>query len=280
MKKSLLAALLAGVICLAAVAAGAAEPASGIISVGAEYKLKTPASAAYPDTGKLLTDGARGELGEGQTAYYSTGAYVGFNSSQLGEDGIFEITVDLGRVCSDLTAFSVGYLNETSVGVFAPEYVEFSVCDTESGDYSPLGKVETAKTTAPGDSQTHVSTLATDPVSGRYVKATVKALKSYTGADGAAHNAGWTFIDEISVYSSGAAADPGGSGGDSSGEDASSQPAHESGTSSAEESRASSVESSAPPKTGDASTDLAVWLFFAAVSLVSVFALVRKRAAE
>ena len=233
-----------------------------IVSNGADYSLLPGPSAAYPDGDpKLLTDGAHGQLNTGASGYYSGGAYVGFNSSALDQSGEITVIIDLGKRYEDLCAFSLGYLNEVSVGVFAPESVSFSVADSRNGDYEQIGVLNTKQDVA-GTSETYVSTLSCDPVAGRYVKVTVKALVSYTDAEGVIRNAGWTFLDEISVYSASGEA-PGGAADVS-------DTSEESGT-------ADQSGGNRSPKTGDESVSYAVLALAAVSALAMGVALFAKR---
>ena len=229
-------------------------PDGTVVSTGKEYSVLPAASSAYPDDGKL-TDGDFGFLPEGGSGYYTSGEYVGFNSSTLGENGEIVIIIDLGQTINDISAFEIGYLHETNVGVFAPKTVAFAVSDTRNGDYSDIGTLTTGKSVS-AQSESFKSVLACDPISGRYVKVTVTALMSYIGDDEVEHNAGWTFIDEIQVYS----ADASGQN-DGSFDDSTDHSPNESGT--GDDSADGS--STAEPKTGDESVSIAA-LAFAAIS--------------
>lgn len=173
------------------------------VSYGKTYSLITPSSAAYPDDGIKLTDGIYGTVPDGKTNYYSSSAYVGFNQVDVNDEGNFIIILDLGRVYDDLSAFTVGFLNETSVGIYAPNSVAFAISDERNGEYSDLGRLYTVKQTSDGLSETFAMTLATDDTSGRFVRVTIEHLGDFIADDGTKKTAGWTFIDEISVYSSG-----------------------------------------------------------------------------
>ena len=175
------------------------------VSLGKSYTLVTPASSGYADDGKKLTDGIYGTVPDGSTNYYSSGAYVGFNQSAVDENGNFVIILDLGEIYDDLSGFTIGFLNETSVGIFAPKSVNFALSDTEDGVFEDVGTLTTEKSKSDGISETHSMTLAVENASGRYLRVSVKHLGEYTDDSGATKSAGWTFIDEISVYSSGSA---------------------------------------------------------------------------
>ena len=256
MKRSFafLAALFVAAVCLTS---AAAEADGYAVSRGAGYSVLPDASAAYPDKNGLLTDGKYGSAQSG--AYYSSGEYVGFNSSALSQDGEATVIIDLGAVYDDLTAVSVGFLNETSVGVFAPKSFEAAVSDERNGDYTVIGTVDTAMEIG-GEPSTQVRTLAFDPVRGRFVRVKIKALMNYTDAEGVSHNAGWTFIDEITVYAA-SAPESGGS----------SAPA---------ESGAESGGASSAPRTGDGSTPVVILALTATAAIAlaaAIFGRTRRR---
>lgn len=205
--KKIITALFLILIALFVFQSASAEPS--IISEGKAYSLITSASDAYPDDTKKLTDGVYGTVPDGSSNYYSSNAYVGFNQSAVDENGDFVILLDLGEVRQDITAFSVGFLNETSVGIFAPKSITVAISDTRNQEFSDVGTLDTKKSVAANLSETHVATLSTDNLSGRYVRFTIKHLGEYIDDDGATKTAGWTFIDEIAVYSSGDSGDLG-----------------------------------------------------------------------
>lgn len=174
-----------------------------VISHAKHYDLITPASAAYPDDGKLLVDGIFGTKPDGGAGYYSSGAYIGFNQADLNSSGNFVILLDLGRNYEDISGFTVGFLNEIGVGIYAPKSVSFSVCGERNGEYESVGTLNTEKPTDSSDAETYAETLVCDDISGRYVMVEIEHLGEFTDKDGEAVSAGWTFIDEIIVYSSG-----------------------------------------------------------------------------
>ena len=172
----------------------------GVISYSAEYELITPASEAYPDDGVKLTDGIFGTIPDGSNNYYSSGAYVGFNQTSVNEEGNFVIIIDLGENYDDITGVTVGYLNETDAGIYAPQSMTFSISDQRNGAYTELGSVQTAKSVDSGVSETFATTFAIDHHSGRYIQIEIKHLGTFTNSSGEEKTAGWTFIDEISVH--------------------------------------------------------------------------------
>lgn len=199
--KKLFAITFSALIALTLFLSPAAE--GGEVSYGKEYSLITPASSGYPDDGIKLTDGIFGTIPDGKSNYYSSSAYIGLNRSNVNENGDFVIILDLGRKYSDLSAFTVGFLNETDVGIYAPKSVTFALSDERNGEYSDVGTLDTQKSTSDGLSETFAMTLAADDAEGRFVRVTIKHLGIFLNEDGEEATAGWTFIDEISVYSSG-----------------------------------------------------------------------------
>ena len=223
------------------------------LSYGKSYTLVTPASTAYPDDGLKLTDGIYGTIPEGQTNYYSSNAYVGFNQADVDENGNFVIILDLGETRTDISALTVGFLNEPVAGIYAPKSVTFSLADDRNGEYEELGTLNTEKPTF-AESETFALTLAAEDASGRYVKVTIAHLGQFTDDNGETRNAGWTFIDEISVYSSGNSA------GDTSGTESTPESTPELDES-AEMSPDTSEE--APPEPGDDSASIFVFILLA-----------------
>ncbi len=252
------------------------------VSYGKTYTLVTAASEGYPDDGIKLTDGIYGTIPDGNTNYYSSGAYVGFNQNEVDDDGNFVIILDLGRVYDNLSGFTVGFLNETSVGIYAPKSVSFAVSDTADGTFSDVGTLDTEKSTADGISETHAATLDADNISGRFVRVTVQHLGEYTDAAGETKTAGWTFLDEISVFSSGDSNDESSASSDAESSEESSETSSESSEASSESSEASSEsseassessESSAPVVPGDDGTNTIFFILLAISALTMAGAL-------
>ncbi len=251
------------------------------VSYGKSYSLITPASSAYPDDGIKLTDGIYGTVPDGKNNYYSSAAYVGFNQNDVDENGNFVIILDLGRKYTDLSAFTVGFLNETDVGIYAPKSVSFALSDERNGEYNEIGTLDTAKSTSGGFSETFAMTLAAEDAEGRFVRVTVKHLGSFTDESGAEQKAGWVFIDEISAYSSGNS----GAVGDVSNDDSSDVTTEDSIAESSNLPESSdgtdiSAESSLPEqvKPGDNGIPYAIWILLALSMLAMTAALfVRKK---
>lgn len=176
------------------------------VSKGTSYTLVTPASEGYPDDGKKLTDGNYGTHKEGVDGFYAGGDYVGFNKAQLDSNGNFVIIVDLGKVYDNLTEFTLGYLNETSVGITAPQSATFAVSDERNGEYQYLGKIETTPSNEEL-SATYAKSLTTQPVKGRFVRVEIKP-QGYNDDNGVFIAVPWTFVDEVTVRANGTADTP------------------------------------------------------------------------
>lgn len=171
-----------------------------VISNGSSYSLITTPSASYADDGKKLTDGVFGTIPDGGTGYYSSNAYIGFTDENVDADGNIVIILDLGKEYTNITKMGIGYLNETSVGIYAPKTVRFEISNDRADGYSEAGTLTTAKETESGLSQTYADTVETSKLSGRYVRITITPLAEFTNADGNPERAEWTFIDEITVF--------------------------------------------------------------------------------
>ncbi len=165
------------------------------ISLGKDYTLITQASNAYPDENKKLTDGIYGTMPDGSDNYYSSKAYVGFNKSDLDQDGNFVIILDLGKSYSDIKSFTVGYLNETGAGISAPKSISFSISNERNNGYTEMGTV-TTKIEYTEVPSTFAKTLEVANGVGRYVKITI--TPDQYGEENEIAN--WTFIDEIAVH--------------------------------------------------------------------------------
>ncbi len=171
----------------------------GAVSEGKAYTLSVNPSAAYPDDGKKLTDGATATLTD--KTYHKSGAYVGINRSSLDESGKIDIVVDLGKTYDELTGFALSYDVEPDAGIYAPESVMIMVSDSADGIYTSVGTVQTTEPAASGTVKTGVAEYKPDKaVSGRYVRFTVQHPLSASADDGTEITAGWIFIDEITVY--------------------------------------------------------------------------------
>ncbi len=268
MKKTMIP-ILALLLLLCASPIARAENGS-VISVNAKYSIVTPPSAAYADDGMKLSDDLYGTIPDGSTNYYASNAYVGFNSAEADKDGNFVIIFDLQRVYRDLSAFTVGFLNETSAGIYAPKSVTFAVSESRNGEYENVGTLNTEKATSPALSETYAETLAADDVSGRYVRITITPLREFINVNGEISSAAWTFIDEISIYSSGNASDD--------------EPTDESKPSAEESNTPDEITPSAPPEestdtenpkpqAGDANLQILAFLLLAVSAVTMMFAL-------
>lgn len=172
------------------------------LSQNKAYKLLTPASAGYPDDERKLTDGKYGTpVPTGEISYfYRDPAYVGFPAENADENGNFRILLDLGERFSQLTSFELGYLNETSAGIFAPLCVAFAVSDDSEGEFVPIGEVSLSEPTEKGSRNADLAVLTPEtPVSARFLLCTVTPRTEYTDENGKTVPTRWTFLDELVV---------------------------------------------------------------------------------
>lgn len=235
------------------------------ISLGKTYSLVTPASEAYPDDGKKLTDGDYGRHLEDTDGYYASGAYVGFNKENINENGKFSVIIDLGEVHEDITELTVGYLSETAVGIHAPKSVAFSASNERNGSYHLLGELETT----PEDTTvaaTYAKTLKTETSSGRYILVTITPA-GYTDKNDTASIAPWTFIDEISIHSEKT------SEGDTSDTSDPSDTSDTSNENSEENNPTTEDETDKTPQTGDDSLSIFAFVLLALASIAMMIAL-------
>ncbi|HBR31661.1 MAG TPA: hypothetical protein DD733_06220 [Clostridiales bacterium] len=200
MKKSIIV-LVVIFICLFCIPVGAQIA----VSVGKAYELVTPASSAYPDTSaNKLTDGIfalpNTDTSDNPQSYYQRPEYVGFNQTAADTNGNFVIILDLGEGITDLTGFEISYLNQTDIGIFSPESVTFSVSDVRNDGYAAVGTATIDDSTMAGVTEMKkVSVTPSGVISGRYVKAEIKIRKNIADEGGGTFNAGWVFLDEITV---------------------------------------------------------------------------------
>ncbi len=186
---------------VAALDESSSPEAASLLSRGKTYTLVTPASTAYPDeNGTKLTDGVIGNLtGE---YYYKSDAYVGFSQASKDANGDFVIILDLGSDYDNIKTFSLSYLVETDVGVYAPQYYSVYVADAADGTYTQVGSANITESKAAGTAKTGKSDItAPENVSGQYVKFVIHHQEPFDN-NGTSVTAGWTFIDEIEVFSS------------------------------------------------------------------------------
>lgn len=238
--------------------------ASDVLSKDKGYSLITPASQAYPDDGKKLTDGVFGTIPDGGDAYYSGGAYVGFEKGDVDEKGNFSVILDLGEIM-DISDFTVGYLNETGVGISAPKSVSFSVSSQRNGEYTSVGTIETVVEAGKDEKKTFAKTL-TKETRGQFVLVTITPSEYKEGET--TNISKWTFIDEIAV-------------GGTSAENENSDTSAESGVTSDDSllpntSDASSMDpddESSTPQTGDTNFGTVAFSLLAIAAVTMLFAL-------
>jgi hypothetical protein len=188
-------------LCLSVVPA---EAQANVVSLGKTYQFITDVSEGYPDSAEYkLTNGVYASPVEtGETSfYYKSEEYVGLNQSAVDENGNFVLVLDLDSVMNDLSAFEISYLNETDIGIFAPDSVTFYVSETRNGDYVPVGTIDINEPTTAGISESKTAVVTPDgPVAGQFIMIEIKHLGSYVDDEGVTRTAGWVFLDEISVY--------------------------------------------------------------------------------
>lgn len=191
--------LLLFLICMTGIlSAGAAQ---NVVSLHQSYTLVTPASEGYPDTDGELTDGKYGMPVDNGTNqyYYRDPAYVGFFRDNLDEDGHFVILLDLGEQQTDLADFELGYLNETNVGIYAPQKVAFYIADSEDGEETAVGEVILSEPTEAGQQRAGIAVVTPEePVSGRFVRCVITP-STIQNESGEEQISSWTFVDELSV---------------------------------------------------------------------------------
>lgn len=151
------------------------------ISIGCSYKFDSfTVGDSYPDSyNRELTDGTFA----GDTSSYSDACFVGFNSN-VNRTG--NITLDLGKVTENISAFEVSFLSVNDAGITPPGSIKVSVSDDNSS-WKQMGFMKLS--TSPKNSTDKAVLEAKETVSARYVRFTVTAQSA------------WVFIDEISVCS-------------------------------------------------------------------------------
>ncbi len=172
------------------------------VSLRKTYELLTPASAGYPDEDYQLTNGRYGTpvVTDTGSNFYRNPEYVGFRRDDANADGNFVILLDLGESLNDLTAFELSYLNEPSVGVFAPVRVAFYGSEERDGDFVFLGERSIDEPTDPTSTVAGVAIVEPESAfTGRYVMAVVTPRATYVSDDGTELPVVWTFLDELTV---------------------------------------------------------------------------------
>ncbi|MDD2269084.1 MAG: hypothetical protein PHY15_05980 [Eubacteriales bacterium] len=154
------------------------------IALEKTYTSSVAPQPGYPDTdGKTLTDGLYAEV-----AGYGDAAFAGYTGSVS-----FEFVVDLGETVENLAAFSVSGLGGGGSGIVAPSSVRIYVSD-DAVNFKYVSGMYDKEETSEGNSFFLYPILLENAVSGRYVKFEI-IKHTDTNASG------WTFIDEIEVYS-------------------------------------------------------------------------------
>ncbi len=156
-----------------------------LVSKGSSYQTSYAADAQrFPDTGKMLTDGAA------TGASFENNVYVGFAGG-----GQLDITLTLDSERSDLADFALSMYNRPLTGIVLPVYVDISI-STDNSNYTTIGRVY-ATTNIKQNNYTYSLKLQ-KAVKGKYVRFTL-----------AQTNSKWFLIEEAAVYAYGEATEAG-----------------------------------------------------------------------
>ena len=98
-------------------------------AVGHSYTTSRPSGEAFPDSGRLLTDGV--EPGAG----YENGAFVGFEGGEA-----LTIDLDLGKTVEGLSDFAVSMYQQSGLRQLLPYYVDFYISN-DGKTYEKIGRV-------------------------------------------------------------------------------------------------------------------------------------------
>lgn len=141
---------------------------------GQSYWLSTPANESYPDRGNELTDGLKGP------SSFTHGAWQGHLREEFRA-----ITFDL-EVPKPIDTVSIGFLLETSSGIFLPEQVLLytSINGKDWGDPTILRRADFGSPLDPGRKEV---TFADLDLTARYIR-----IVFFTEV--------WVFIDEVEVW--------------------------------------------------------------------------------
>jgi len=155
-------------------------------AVGKTVKLATPLDLRYPGSGPAgLVDGFVG------IADHTAPEWLGLEGPDL------VATVDLGEP-TDISSLGAAFLQSTSVGVFLPPCVEFSV----SVDGNTFATVATVKPKIserePGPLREMLITDKLD-TQGQYVRVRAESIGKIPDWHRAAGREGWLFVDEVLV---------------------------------------------------------------------------------
>lgn len=158
------------------------EAASGAelenLALGKSYMLSPRNTEAFPDNGNQLTNGVNG----GTNAWDTN--WVGFNNPKYESNTpiVHSIIVDLGNVAS-VNTMNANFINDTSVGIYLPEKVSFSV-SLDGETWQPIESIE-----LDDESSTVAKKVESDgnSIYTRYVRLDIDQIKE------------WLLIDEIEV---------------------------------------------------------------------------------
>jgi hypothetical protein len=165
-----------------------ATPPGGIrhAAIDKPVTLSSPIDARYPGSGPGgLVDGLLG------AERYDTAIWMGFEGIDL------EATVDLGATTS-IAELAAGFLQNTSMGIYLPSRVEFSVSE-DGKDFRLLATVKPS--IAPQESGPLRRTLTAEKLDAhaRYVRVRAFNLGPIPAGQPAAGGKAWIFVDEIMV---------------------------------------------------------------------------------
>ncbi len=139
------------------------------VTLGCAYKTSAASLSAYPDDGKILTDGMFNAL------CLDSDGFTGFKPG----GGKIEITADLGAVVEGLCDFEIRYMVKSGT---AREPASFEVSVSTDGEkYIKIGETECAERTVYLLDRQYGDTLETEnAVKGRYIRFTLQAKPGFS----------------------------------------------------------------------------------------------------
>ncbi len=109
-----------------------------LISQGKSYKSVGETTRLFPDNGKMLTDG-------NQSGYYEGGTWVGFKP-----DKDVVVTIDLGKVETDIASVEASFYTNTSLGQYMPVAIKV-VAISANDERTDLGIMYASTSRTNGD---------------------------------------------------------------------------------------------------------------------------------
>ena len=166
------------------------EPVSHSFAIhpawGKPVQLKNPTSPKRPGGGTAaLTDGLRGQADMGEPAWQ------GFEGTEL------EAVVDLGE-SRTIQTIAVGFLQDSSHGVFMPPSVEFSVSD-DGTSFRPVGTAGNVMAKDNPDPTVKDFSVRFEPVPGRFVRVVARTIGVCPPGHPYLAQKAWLLADEIIV---------------------------------------------------------------------------------